>query len=164
VQNDLPRIRYANPRLEIEVDKKPKTREDTWKPELVVELRACTRRLASLSLELTFTFYYQGDGTKKSVKVDGKWSSAIFQEVMELGGGPLWDKWKESRTAAGLPLVEAPAPKPKPAPKAPHYRPGQPTVAAKSGNAPTTAQNPFRTTPEQQFINPGKTGAAAVLP
>lgn len=43
VKNDLPRIRYANPRLEIEVDKIPKTKEESWKPEMTVELRACLR-------------------------------------------------------------------------------------------------------------------------
>ena len=38
MQDDLPRIRYANPRMNIAVDKKYKTKEEMWKPELVVEL------------------------------------------------------------------------------------------------------------------------------
>ena len=40
VKDELPRIRYANPRLDIQVNKLPKTRQDNWKPELTVELRA----------------------------------------------------------------------------------------------------------------------------
>ena len=40
VKNDLPRIRFLNPKVNIEVDKPRKTREETWKPELEVELRA----------------------------------------------------------------------------------------------------------------------------
>lgn len=41
VKNDLPKIRYLNPMLNIEVDKPPKTPEETWKPEMTVELSAC---------------------------------------------------------------------------------------------------------------------------
>ena len=40
VKEDLPRIRYANPAIEIEVNKLPKAKEETWKPEMVVELSA----------------------------------------------------------------------------------------------------------------------------
>lgn len=56
VKNDLPKIRYLNPRLDIEVDKPPKTREETWKPEMVVELSACQLLYRSLLMLMsTFT-------------------------------------------------------------------------------------------------------------
>lgn len=37
VKEDLPRIRYANPTLAIEVNKLPKTETDTWKSSLLME-------------------------------------------------------------------------------------------------------------------------------
>ena len=40
VKEDLPRIRYANPAIDIEVTKMLKSKEDTWKPEMLVELSA----------------------------------------------------------------------------------------------------------------------------
>ena len=40
VKDELPRIRYANPKMDIQVNKLPKTPQDNWKPELTVELRA----------------------------------------------------------------------------------------------------------------------------
>ena len=118
--------------------------------------------------------YAPADGTTKSLDVDGKWSHTIFQEIMDLGGGLRWEKWKAQRTAEGLPIVEAPVPKPKPPPKEPRWRPGQSTTpkpkastsASTSGNeqqATGSVPNPFRV-PEKDFLNPGKTGAAAVLP
>lgn len=79
-----------------------------------------------------------GDGTVKALDIDQKWSSTIFQELMELGGGPAWTKWKEERTAAGLPIVDIPKPK----------KPSSSRKAEPSPEAP----------------DPLKTGAAAVLP
>lgn len=77
-----------------------------------------------------------GDGTIRTVNMQGKWSSAIFEELMEMGGGDAWQKWKEDRIAAGLPVVDLPVAAIKP----------------KTQTAPTP------------LIHPGKTGAAAVLP
>lgn len=39
-KNDLPRIQYANPTVDIEVHKVLKAKEETWKPEMVIELSA----------------------------------------------------------------------------------------------------------------------------
>lgn len=39
LKEDMPRIRYANPNLNIEVSKLPRTVGDTWKPEMVLEFR-----------------------------------------------------------------------------------------------------------------------------
>ena len=41
VKEDLPRIRYANPTVDINVNKVQKTKEETLAPEMVVELSAC---------------------------------------------------------------------------------------------------------------------------
>ncbi|KAI0089903.1 hypothetical protein BDY19DRAFT_888569 [Irpex rosettiformis] len=118
VKNDLPRITYLNPKVKVEVDKALKTREEVWKPEMVVELR---------------------DGTKRTIDMDKKWSSTIYEELMEVGGGSAWAQWKEERIAAGLPIVEIPRPK------------------AKATQSTPETPLPFR-------INPLKTGAAAMLP
>jgi len=121
LKNDLPRIRYANPALEIEVNKKAKTPADHWKPEMTLEFR---------------------DGSTQTLNLDKKWSSTIFEEVMDLAGGSPWERWKRERKAAGLPVVDVPEPKVKTAsPKA-----DKPKVDYSS------------------LFNTGKTGAAAVLP
>lgn len=40
VKEDLPRIRYANPNIDIEVKRVPKSLGDTWRPEIVIERSA----------------------------------------------------------------------------------------------------------------------------
>ncbi|EED77782.1 predicted protein, partial [Postia placenta Mad-698-R] len=84
VKEDLPRIRFVNPDMEIRVNKLPRAPEHKWQPEMVVEFR---------------------DGTSRTLNMDQKWSSAIFQELMDLGGGSPWLRWKKERAAAGLPVV-----------------------------------------------------------
>ncbi|KAI8983279.1 hypothetical protein BD414DRAFT_523181 [Trametes punicea] len=91
VKEELPRIRYANPTIDINVDKKLKTKEETWKPEMIVELK---------------------NGTTHKLTLDGKWSTTIFSELMELSAGPWWQKWKKERAAAGE-HATPPPPKPK---------------------------------------------------
>ncbi|KZT68837.1 hypothetical protein DAEQUDRAFT_691975 [Daedalea quercina L-15889] len=119
VKEDLRRIRYANPNMDIHVNKVLKTPGEAWSPEMQVELQ---------------------NGTVRTVNMDKKWSSAIFQELMDIAGGAPWQRWKKQRTAAGLPIVDAPKPK-----------------------APKPAQS---SSIEDIFFNPNrsKTGAAAVLP
>ncbi|KAI0761162.1 hypothetical protein BD413DRAFT_591883 [Trametes elegans] len=80
VKEDLPRIRYANPSVDISVDKKLKTKEETWAPEFVVELK---------------------NGTTHNLDINGKWSTTIFSELMELSAGPWWQKWKKQQAQAG---------------------------------------------------------------
>ncbi|KAI0935604.1 hypothetical protein AcV5_003984 [Taiwanofungus camphoratus] len=91
VKEDLPRIRYANPAIDIQVNRLPKSREDTWQPEMVMEFE---------------------DGATRTLNLNQKLSSTIFQELMDMAGGSPWQKWKKERSAAGLPIVDVPAPKP----------------------------------------------------
>lgn len=52
VKEDLPRIRYANPAIDIQVNRLPKSREDTWQPEMVMEFgesTSCTLSLVTIS-------------------------------------------------------------------------------------------------------------------
>ena len=40
--------------------------------------------------------------------MDDKWSSTILADLMDAAGTPAWDKWKASRKAAKLPIVDGP--------------------------------------------------------
>ncbi|GBE78617.1 hypothetical protein BKA93DRAFT_739476 [Sparassis latifolia] len=112
VKEDLPRIRYHNAAVDIEVNKMAKSREDAWKPEMVVEF---------------------ADGRSQTLDLDKKWSSTILQELLDLAGGPIWSRWKKQRAAAGLPVLDPPVPKPQ-APKAsaqdPFFLPNRPKTGA----------------------------------
>lgn len=140
MRKDLPRIRYVNPKLEIEVVKIPKTQDEHWKPEMIVELRAyhnvyCFPQTDRVRMPI---WRRVGDGSVKTLDMDQKWSSSIFQELMEIGGGAAWAKWKEERTAVGLPIVDIPKP-------------------IKTSSSSQAESSPFKP-------DPHKTGAAAVLP
>ncbi|KAI0079072.1 hypothetical protein K474DRAFT_1618178 [Panus rudis PR-1116 ss-1] len=87
VKEELPRIRYANPGAEIEVNKVPKSPSDGWKPEMVVEFR---------------------DGKSTTLSLEQKHSATIFTELMDLFNTPTWQRWRKQRTEAFLPLVEPP--------------------------------------------------------
>ncbi|TFY77152.1 hypothetical protein EWM64_g6859 [Hericium alpestre] len=85
VKEDLPRIQYANTNVSIHVDKRAKTKEESWNPEMVLEFR---------------------NGDTKSIDLANKWSANIFQELMDTAGGSSWTRWKNERQAAGLPILE----------------------------------------------------------
>ncbi|RDB24602.1 hypothetical protein Hypma_008216 [Hypsizygus marmoreus] len=84
VKEQLPRIRYANPNLDIQVEKVRKTAQEAWRPEM----------------ELEFT-----DGQQKTLDMHEKWSSTILKELMEVAGGDAWAQWKLEAAATGQPLV-----------------------------------------------------------
>ena len=79
--------------------------------------------------------------------MEGKWSSKILEELMDVGGGPAWTRWKRERTAAGLPIVEVPQ-RVKADPKAPAW----------------TGDKSAKPKVEELVLDPSKTGAAAILP
>jgi len=85
LKENLPRIRYANPKIDIQVNKLVKIKEETWQPELVLDF---------------------SDGRKQSFNLSNKWSSTIFQELMDTAGGNSWTRWKTERAEAGLPIVD----------------------------------------------------------
>ncbi|KAI0271731.1 hypothetical protein BC834DRAFT_860996 [Gloeopeniophorella convolvens] len=87
LKEELPRIRYANPKLDIQVNKLPQVKEETWQPELMLE----------------FT-----NGRKESIEIHNKWSSKILQELMDTAGGNSWTRWKTERADIGLPVVDEP--------------------------------------------------------
>ena len=54
------------------------------------------------------------DGTSRTLDLDKKWSSAIFEELMDAAGGERWQAFKTERKAAGkepvfpIPTVRTP--------------------------------------------------------
>lgn len=56
VKEELPRIRYVNPAVDIQIEKRLKTKEEVWKPEMVIELSESRAARALLSVELTRLF------------------------------------------------------------------------------------------------------------
>jgi len=45
VKDELPRVAYNNPFVSIQVERKPKGKEEQWDPELIVELDGSTQRI-----------------------------------------------------------------------------------------------------------------------
>lgn len=108
LKEDMPRIRFANPKVDIRVNKLPKTVEEVWKPELVLEF--CTPWFPTnfLTRSLTPLPLHVADGRKQVFDIHNKWSSGIFEEVMESAGGNSWARWKTERAENGLPIVDGP--------------------------------------------------------
>ncbi|KAG6830853.1 hypothetical protein H0H87_006913 [Tephrocybe sp. NHM501043] len=84
VKEHLPRIRYANPNLDIQVEKWRKTKEEVWRPEMELEF---------------------ANGKHETIDMNEKWSTTILKELMEVAGGEPWAKWKLEALAAGIPVV-----------------------------------------------------------
>ncbi|KAG6886559.1 hypothetical protein C0992_003384 [Termitomyces sp. T32_za158] len=84
VKEQLPRIRWANPDLNIQVEKWRKTKEEAWRPEMELEF---------------------ANGTQKTIDMHEKWSTTILKELMEVAGGEPWKKWKQEAQASGQPVV-----------------------------------------------------------
>ncbi|KAF6758272.1 hypothetical protein DFP72DRAFT_1064981 [Ephemerocybe angulata] len=69
-KEDLPRIRWANPELDIQVERMNKTKEEQWKPELVVNF---------------------ADNTSRTIPLANKLSTSITLELMNVAGGKAWE-------------------------------------------------------------------------
>ncbi|KAF8168445.1 hypothetical protein B0H34DRAFT_793047 [Crassisporium funariophilum] len=84
VKQDLPRIRYANPDLNIQVEEVKKKKEEAWRPEMELEFE---------------------NGKVQRLDLNDKWSTTILKELMTVAGGDPWKKHVEESTAAGLPVI-----------------------------------------------------------
>ncbi|KAJ7475651.1 hypothetical protein FB451DRAFT_975268, partial [Mycena latifolia] len=84
LKEQLPRIRYANPDLDIHVRKLTKRPKDEWRP------------------ELQLSFY---DGRTQTLNLHARWSTAIVRELMDSAGSPAWVRWKAEAARAGVPVV-----------------------------------------------------------
>ncbi|KAF8207296.1 hypothetical protein K438DRAFT_1517363, partial [Mycena galopus ATCC 62051] len=84
LKEQLPRIRFANPDLDIQVRKMTKRPQDEWRPQLDVSFR---------------------DGPTQSFNLHGKWSTAIVRELMDSVTSPAWERWKAEAARTGVPLI-----------------------------------------------------------
>jgi len=84
VRQNLPKIRFDNPNLDIEVERVKKTKEERWRPEMELEFE---------------------DGKTTMLNLHNKWSTTILKELMTVAGGDPWKKYVAASTAAGLPAV-----------------------------------------------------------
>ncbi|PFH48213.1 hypothetical protein AMATHDRAFT_150434 [Amanita thiersii Skay4041] len=84
VNDHLPRIRWANPNLDIQIERVRKTPQEAWRPELEVGF---------------------ANGTVRRVDMHQKWSTSILKELMDMAGGDAWKEWKVKARASGQPIV-----------------------------------------------------------
>ncbi|KAJ6513451.1 hypothetical protein C8R45DRAFT_776702, partial [Mycena sanguinolenta] len=84
LKEQLPRIRFANPDLDIQVRKMNKRPHDEWRPELEVSFR---------------------NGETQTLNLHGKWSTAIVRELMNSVATPSWERWKAEAARTGVPLI-----------------------------------------------------------
>jgi len=84
VRQNLPKIRFDNPNLEIEVERVKKTEQERWRPEMELEFE---------------------NGKTTTLNLHNKWSTTILKELMTIAGGDPWKKHVAMSTAAGLPPV-----------------------------------------------------------
>jgi small subunit ribosomal protein S25 len=117
LKEDLPRIRYANPKIDIHVNKLVKTKDETYHPELVLEF--CQSPFTANNCASSYHTFPLADGRKQRLYLHNKWSSTIFQELMDTAGGNSWTRWKAERSEAGLPVVDVPLQSPAPPPPRP---------------------------------------------
>jgi small subunit ribosomal protein S25 len=143
VNEELPRVRYANPELEVKVNRVPKSLKDDWTAEVLLEYSelfhlfksASSIVVASVFIFVTYSFHrgrlpvaklifsvnslplplQTENGTSKTLDVSQKWSSAILEQVLDEAGGDRWLAFKAERRAAGKePVFPVVTPKPKP--------------------------------------------------
>ncbi|KAJ8462536.1 hypothetical protein ONZ45_g17897 [Pleurotus djamor] len=136
LKEELPRIRWSNPSLNIEVEKVPKSIKEAWKPEL----------------QLRFT-----NGTDKTLDLQGKGSTTIVRELMDTAGAKSWFQWKEQGSSllpgedSESPVPQSPStPSPLPSLHAFRQRQKQGNASASKGKSrpdPSAIPKPVSTQP-----------------
>ncbi|KDQ17534.1 hypothetical protein BOTBODRAFT_105474 [Botryobasidium botryosum FD-172 SS1] len=85
LKEELPRIAYANPAIKIAVERRPKTAEEQWDPEIKALL---------------------DNGTTKTINMHMKHSTAILRELLAVGG---WTPAETTETTASKQANELPS-------------------------------------------------------
>ncbi|CAK5269776.1 unnamed protein product [Mycena citricolor] len=83
LKEQLPRIRFANPDLDIKVRKLIKRPQDEWRPEI----------------ELSFR-----DGKTQTMNLHAQWSTSIVRSLMDAAGSPAWFRWLTEVERTGAPI------------------------------------------------------------
>lgn len=83
-KEELPRVAYNNPALTIEVDRRPKVKEEKWDPELVVGLGELVVFIFQSRLTIRYTYWLTEDGTTKTINMHMKHSTKILSELLAI--------------------------------------------------------------------------------
>ncbi|KAI5997395.1 hypothetical protein EDD15DRAFT_2162700 [Pisolithus albus] len=84
VKEELPRIRWTNPALDIQVVKQDEVMREVVRPTMEVEYE---------------------NGTIKTIDMSNKWSTTITKELMDIAGGDAWKAYRTAALKAGHPLL-----------------------------------------------------------
>ncbi|PPQ85032.1 hypothetical protein CVT26_007769 [Gymnopilus dilepis] len=148
VKEDLPRIRWANPNLEIHVHREMKSPKEQWKAHMEVELQ---------------------NGPPKKLDMQDKWSSTILKELMDIAGGEPWKRHVQTCASTGAPLFPSTplAPAASLSPSASPSSPSSPTSSPSSSSPDTLPLDPSSTpTPHllAKAAKSAKEGSTSALP
>lgn len=98
VKEELPRIRWANPALDIQVVKagtaQAQTREGQGEQQDVM------RKVVRPTMEVEYE-----NGIIKTIDMSHKWSTTITKELMGVAGGDAWKAYRTAALKAGHPLL-----------------------------------------------------------
>ncbi|KDR68665.1 hypothetical protein GALMADRAFT_256438 [Galerina marginata CBS 339.88] len=86
VKEDLPRIRWVNPNLDIEVQREQKKANEHWRTEMEVEF---------------------DNGIVQKVDMQDKRSTTILKELMDVAGGDPWKRHVVESQKSGMPVLSA---------------------------------------------------------
>ncbi|KAF7978974.1 hypothetical protein HWV62_44223 [Athelia sp. TMB] len=89
VKEELPRIRYANPALTIEVDK----------------LNPSNPKQKAQESSITLEF---ANRPAQTIPITHARSTGLLTDLMSLGGSSAWSEWAKQRTAKGEPILPEP--------------------------------------------------------
>lgn len=156
VKEELPRIRWANPLVEIAVRRVPKTRDEQWAPQATVEFRGSFPFVFFALGQLNSWVYLIEDGTTTTIDMSNKWSTTISKELMDLAGGDPWKAYKSAALAAGHPLL----------PGEEKEQLAQTTKRRKTNAAKASSPEELEAQVQDMLNAPSRprTGAAAILP
>lgn len=96
VKEELPRIRWTNPALDIQVVKvgaRTRERQGEQQDEVMKEV-----------VRPTMEVEYE-NGTIKTIDMSNKWSTTITKELMDIAGGDAWKAYRTAALKAGHPLL-----------------------------------------------------------
>ncbi|KAI6142075.1 hypothetical protein BKA82DRAFT_64474, partial [Pisolithus tinctorius] len=88
VKDELPRIRWANPALDIQVVRAGKQQDEVM------------RGIARPEMEVEYE-----NGVTKTIDMSHKWSTTITKELMDIAGGDAWKAYRAAAMKAGHPLL-----------------------------------------------------------
>ncbi|KAI6043789.1 hypothetical protein EDC04DRAFT_2599885 [Pisolithus marmoratus] len=99
VKEELPRIRWANPVLDIQVVKAGSAKAQILEGQ-GEQQDEVTRDVVRPAMEVEYE-----NGTIKTIDMSHKWSTTITKELMDVAGGDAWKAYRTAALTAGHPLL-----------------------------------------------------------